>query len=236
MWKCPVCETEYGDVTVCPKCGFDGSCDYEHYPTPFAVAGAKSTRALRREWEQKQGPGLDQLLMEWMLLSTEEPSAAGAEMYLRRKADQGSREAQLWLGNAYRYGVGAKQDDVQAAQWYQKASDQQYALAHYMARQQARIANGHSFVWASVLRRDGGPRKTQRQQPFGLRWQQTAIIRQPKINWAIAVTRAKALHVTIHRRQRGSAGRRSRAMRRLSAIWGRAIKTAPACPRTRLRR
>ena len=44
MWKCPVCETEYGDVTVCPKCGFDGSCDYEHYPTPFAVAGAKSTR------------------------------------------------------------------------------------------------------------------------------------------------------------------------------------------------
>ena len=42
MWKCPVCETEYGDVTVCPKCGFDGSCDYEHYPTPFAVAGAKS--------------------------------------------------------------------------------------------------------------------------------------------------------------------------------------------------
>ena len=132
MWKCPVCETEYGDVTVCPKCGFDGSCDYEHYPTPFAVAGAKSTRALRREWEQKQGPGLDQLLMEWMLLSTEEPSAAGAEMYLRRKADQGSREAQLWLGNAYRYGVGAKQDDVQAAQWYQKASDQQYALAQYM--------------------------------------------------------------------------------------------------------
>lgn len=101
-----------------------------------------------------------------------------------------------------------------------------------MARQQARIANGRSFVWASVLRRDGGPRKTQRQQPFGLRWQQTAIIRQPKINWAIAVTRAKALNVTIHRRQRGSAGRRIRAMHRLSAIWGRAIKTAPACPDT----
>ena len=56
MWKCPVCETEYDEVTVCPKCGFDGSCDYEHYPTAFAVAGAKSTRALRREWEQKQIP------------------------------------------------------------------------------------------------------------------------------------------------------------------------------------
>ena len=51
MWKCPVCETEYGDVTVCPKCGFDGSCDYERYPTAFTVRNAKSTRALRREWE-----------------------------------------------------------------------------------------------------------------------------------------------------------------------------------------
>ena len=56
MWKCPVCETEYGDVTVCPKCGFDGSCDYERYPTAFMVRNARSTRALRREWEQKQAP------------------------------------------------------------------------------------------------------------------------------------------------------------------------------------
>ena len=42
MWKCPVCETEYGDVTVCPKCGFDGSCDYERYPTAFTVRNAKA--------------------------------------------------------------------------------------------------------------------------------------------------------------------------------------------------
>ena len=40
MWKCPVCETEYGDVTVCPKCGFDGSCDYERYPTAFRTVNA----------------------------------------------------------------------------------------------------------------------------------------------------------------------------------------------------
>ena len=56
MWKCPVCETEYDEVTACPRCGFDGSCDYEHYPTVFAVAGAKSTRALRRQWQAKQIP------------------------------------------------------------------------------------------------------------------------------------------------------------------------------------
>ena len=56
MWKCPVCETEYGALTICPKCGFDGSCDYERYPTAFMVRNARSTRALRREWEQKQAP------------------------------------------------------------------------------------------------------------------------------------------------------------------------------------
>ena len=67
MWKCPVCDKENTAATVCPTCGFDGSCDYEHYPTAFAVAGAKSTRALRREWEQKQGPGLDQLLWNWFV-------------------------------------------------------------------------------------------------------------------------------------------------------------------------
>ena len=56
MWKCPVCESEYGALTICPKCGFDGSCDYERYPTAFMVRNARSTRALRREWEQKQAP------------------------------------------------------------------------------------------------------------------------------------------------------------------------------------
>ena len=102
MWKCPVCETEYGDVTVCPKCGFDGSCDYEHYPTPFAVAGAKSTRALRREWEQKQGPGLDQLLWNWFVKTQEQPGdSTSAEACFRRLADSGNREAQLWLAGCY---------------------------------------------------------------------------------------------------------------------------------------
>ena len=50
MWKCPVCDQENNAATACPTCGFDGSCDYEHYPTAFAVTGAKSTRALRRGW------------------------------------------------------------------------------------------------------------------------------------------------------------------------------------------
>ena len=124
MWKCPVCETEYGDVTVCPRCGFDGSCDYEQYPTAFAVAGAKSTRALRREWEQKQGPGLEQLLMEWFIGSHQKKDATAAERCFREKAEAGDAAAQWWLGASYQYGVGAEKNHRQALHWYRLAARQ----------------------------------------------------------------------------------------------------------------
>ena len=124
MWKCPVCETEYGDVTVCPKCGFDGSCDYERYPTAFTVRNAKSTRALRREWEQKQGPGLDQLLMEWFIGSHQKKDATAAERCFREKAEAGDAAAQWWLGASYQYGVGAEKNHRQALHWYRLAARQ----------------------------------------------------------------------------------------------------------------
>ena len=124
MWKCPVCETEYGALTACPRCGFDGSCDYEHYPTPFAVAGAKSTRALRREWEQKQGPGLDQLLMEWFIGSHQKKDATAAERCFREKAEAGDAAAQWWLGASYQYGVGAEKNHRQALHWSRLAARQ----------------------------------------------------------------------------------------------------------------
>ena len=80
MWKCPVCETEYGDVTVCPKCGCDGSCDYERYPTAFTVRNAKSTRALRREWEQKQAPRVDGGNINREIVITPEQAAQGCQI------------------------------------------------------------------------------------------------------------------------------------------------------------
>lgn len=80
MWKCPVCEMEYGDVTVCPKCGFDGSCDYERYPTAFTVRNAKSTRALRREWEQKQAPRVDGGNINREIVITPEQAAQGCQI------------------------------------------------------------------------------------------------------------------------------------------------------------
>ena len=132
MWKCPVCETEYGALTACPRCGFDGSCDYEHYPTPFAVAGAKSTRALRREWEQKQGPGLDQLLMEWFIGSHQKKDATAAERCFREKAEAGDAAAQWWLGASYQYGVGAEKNHRQALHWYRLAARQESQPAQDM--------------------------------------------------------------------------------------------------------
>ena len=124
MWKCPVCETEYDALTACPRCGFDGSCDYEHYPTPFTVAGAKSTRALRREWEQKQDPGMEQLLMEWFIGSHQKKDATAAERCFREKAEAGDAAAQWWLGASYQYGVGAEKNHRQALHWYRLAARQ----------------------------------------------------------------------------------------------------------------
>ena len=124
MWKCPVCDQENNAATVCPTCGFDGSCDYEHYPTPFAVAGAKSTRALRREWEQKQGPGMEQLLMEWFIGSHQKKDATAAERCFREKAEAGDAAAQWWLGASYQYGVGAEKNHRRALHWYRLAARQ----------------------------------------------------------------------------------------------------------------
>ena len=124
MWKCPVCDKENTAATVCPTCGFDGSCDYEHYPTVFAVAGAKSTRALRREWEQKPGPGMEQLLMEWFIGSHQKKDATAAERCFREKAEAGDAAAQWWLGASYQYGVGAEKNHRQALHWYRLAARQ----------------------------------------------------------------------------------------------------------------
>ena len=56
MWKCPVCGAEAPTVTICAQCGFDGSRDYEHYPTVSKVANARSIQALRAEWERQKQP------------------------------------------------------------------------------------------------------------------------------------------------------------------------------------
>ena len=54
MWKCPVCDKENNAATVCPTCGYDQTCDYERYPTAFAVTTATPTRTLRRQWREMQ--------------------------------------------------------------------------------------------------------------------------------------------------------------------------------------
>lgn len=47
MWKCPICLRENREP-VCPNCGFDGSCDYEHYPTADRLTTAPESIARRR--------------------------------------------------------------------------------------------------------------------------------------------------------------------------------------------
>ena len=54
MWKCPVCDQKNGADPVCPNCGYDRTCDYEQYPTAFAVTAATPTHILRRQWREMQ--------------------------------------------------------------------------------------------------------------------------------------------------------------------------------------
>ena len=54
MWKCPVCDKENNAAMVCPACGYDRTCDYEQYPTAFAVTTAAPTHTLRRQWQEMQ--------------------------------------------------------------------------------------------------------------------------------------------------------------------------------------
>ena len=80
MWKCPVCETEYDEVTVCPTCGYDQTCDYERYPTAFAVTTATPTRTLRRQWQAKQNPSVKGKNRKRSVTVTQEQAAQGCRI------------------------------------------------------------------------------------------------------------------------------------------------------------
>ena len=51
--KCPVCEAEISEFSLCPTCGFDPGRDYESYPSLMPLEGAKPLSALRADWREK---------------------------------------------------------------------------------------------------------------------------------------------------------------------------------------
>ena len=130
MWKCPVCDQENNAATVCPACGYDRTCDYEQYPTAFAVTTATPTRTLRRQWQAKQGPALLELVAEWYT----DPESAAARQGFRRLAEGGDPAAQWWLGVSYQYGVGAPKDRKNALRWFRQAARQGNARAQESLR------------------------------------------------------------------------------------------------------
>ena len=133
MWKCPVCDQENNTATVCPACGYDRTCDYEQYPTAFAVTTATPTRTLRRRWQAKQGPALADLIADWFVESCKDGEDA-AERCFRRLAEGGDPAAQWWLGVSYQYGVGAPKDRKNALRWFRQAARQGNARAQESLR------------------------------------------------------------------------------------------------------
>ena len=80
MWKCPVCDQENNAATVCPRCGYDRTCDYEQYPTAFAVTTATPTRTLRRQWQEKQNPPVNGRNRKRTVTVTQEQAAQGCRI------------------------------------------------------------------------------------------------------------------------------------------------------------
>ena len=80
MWKCPVCDQENNAATVCPRCGYDRTCDYERYPTAFAVTTATPTRTLRRAWQAKQNPPVNGRNRKRTVTVTQEQAAQGCRI------------------------------------------------------------------------------------------------------------------------------------------------------------
>ena len=80
MWKCPVCDKENNAATVCPTCGYDQTCDYERYPTAFAVTTATPTRTLRRQWQAKQNPSVKGKNRKRSVTVTQEQAAQGCRI------------------------------------------------------------------------------------------------------------------------------------------------------------
>ncbi len=80
MWKCPVCDQKNGADPVCPQCGYDRTCDYEQYPTAFAVTTAKPTHTLRRQWQEKQNPPVNGRNRKRTVTVTQEQAAQGCRI------------------------------------------------------------------------------------------------------------------------------------------------------------
>ena len=80
MWKCPVCDKENNAVPVCPACGYDQTCDYERYPTAFAVTTATPTHTLRRQWQKKQNPPVNGKNRKRTVTVTQEQAAQGCRV------------------------------------------------------------------------------------------------------------------------------------------------------------
>ena len=138
MWKCPVCGAEAPAVTLCGQCGFDGSRDYEHYPTVFAVTNTQSIQTLQearaklaagghavRTALQRKVSRQQQLLQlspeaHVFLLGQQETDPQRRLAYYRGAAFMGCLPAMRLLGDLYSSGKHALYDTAQAIFWYKK--------------------------------------------------------------------------------------------------------------------
>jgi len=70
--------------------------------------------------------------------------------WIRKKANEGSTEAQYDLGWCYREGYGALQDNAEAVRWWQMAADQGNTVAQYNLGLCLRDGDGVEIDWSKA--------------------------------------------------------------------------------------
>ncbi len=93
MVRCPVCDRE-NDSLQCVNCGFDGSCDYERYPTLIPLKGKPDAVSRRREALRKPEPKKNTMPQEKPARIQPAPR--------RQAAPKEERPSRHWLEKAMR--------------------------------------------------------------------------------------------------------------------------------------
>jgi TPR repeat protein len=132
----------------------------------------------------------------------------------RIKAEQGDAEAQFALGLKFTM-AGSERDLEQAAQWYQKAADQNHSLAQYnlsvmfAAGQGVPQNESTAMIWTRKAA-EGGDAGAQFQ--LGSKYHRSSIASQPKHSESVEnrVEAYKWLHLAVNQGYHGSEAARER--------------------------
>lgn len=127
--SCPICGRHnlITDTFRCKVCGRDHLC-LSHFSKDHASCD-KCVETIVAQQQDENRKLIEKAIDCARGRNGEKQDVGEAVKYLRRAAEQGSAEAQFYLGSHYYQGLGVTQNYSEAVKWFHKAADQGYAAA-----------------------------------------------------------------------------------------------------------